>query len=46
MTHVLESGASPYFREQETKGLAHYEIGDITGGSCIPGGFIMGARFA
>lgn len=24
---------------------AHYEIGDITGGSCIPGG-LMGARFA
>lgn len=24
---------------------AHYEIGDITGGSCIPDG-IMGARFA
>lgn len=45
MTHVLGSGASPYFREQETKRLAHYEIGDITGGSCIPDG-IMGARFA
>jgi len=32
-------------RAGNREAAAHYEIGDITGGSCIPGG-IMGARSA